>query len=219
MARERAAVVLVGVAPAFCALMACGETEETGDRTAGAVAGSGEVEPDAPSSDEPGVESATFNVIIDELRAECLGRRLFLQDTAAGPAPSCSIVEASPGGPRCAESDARSDAEPAVAGQVRRRLEQQALCADASGDCLDFQLCEIAALTPGSADYESCLESDTPTGDGWCYIDPAEGLGSAEQVASCPEGQERRIRFVGSAAPHPGTVTFFACAASPQSSE
>jgi hypothetical protein len=154
-----------------------------------------------------------------ELRAGCMGRELFVQDTPGGPAPNCTIVEANREATSCQAAEARADVAEPLGQRVRERLERLALCEAANGDCLDFQLCELAALTPGSEDYESCLAADNATGNGWCYVDPAQGLGSADQVAGCPVGEERRIRFAGSAAPRPGTVTFFACETAPVPAE
>jgi hypothetical protein len=53
---------------------------------------------------------------------------------------------------------------------------------------------------------------------GFCYIDPAQGIGSKSLVASCPANQQRKLRIVGDGAdrraPAPGW-TFIACSGKP----
>src|SRR5262249_47987715 len=55
--------------------------------------------------------------------------------------------------------------------------------------------CEVKQLTGDEG--RSCRDDANPTGDGWCYIDPARGLGAAGLVQMCAPDAQRRVRFVG----------------------
>lgn len=61
---------------------------------------------------------------------------------------------------------------------------------------------ELAACQNGT---ESELQS-TPTG--WCYVDPEQGVGTAEVVASCPLSQKRLVRYL---VPHSTTHFVIIC--------
>jgi hypothetical protein len=153
----------------------------------------------------------------EQLKDKCLPRTLEVKDKGNGPQANCLIVEADPkGGMTCDPGKARGDVQGEIADKVYERLQRTNNCTDVNGDCRQFHLCEISPIAPNSGDYQSCLDSDNPSGDGWCYIDPAQGLGSDDQVAKCPETEKRKIRFAGYGAPGKGTVTFFACAGAPQ---
>jgi hypothetical protein len=149
----------------------------------------------------------------------CQERELSVSEQDGELAADCIIVEADPNEAACDSAHVRGQVDAAIAKKLRERLQQANMCQDADGDCLRFQLCEIAALTPGTADYQSCLESDNPSGDGWCYIDPDQGLGTRAQVERCPEHAQRKVRFAGRGSPRRGTATFLACEAGPQSED
>jgi hypothetical protein len=56
--------------------------------------------------------------------------------------------------------------------------------------------CEVIPLT-GSEQTE-CMTPLTPaSGDGWCYISPEQGIGSAELVEHCPQDSQRTVRVIG----------------------
>jgi hypothetical protein len=57
----------------------------------------------------------------------------------------------------------------------------------------------------------ACQEEPAPSGlEGWCYIDPARGIGSAELVSSCPVNEQRRLRFPGQG-PAEGSNVMLVC--------
>jgi hypothetical protein len=151
------------------------------------------------------------------LTEKCLSRKLEVRQVEGGGQASCVIVEADPAGHGCDPDAARSEVTPQVAKHVRERMQRTHRCTDVDGDCLDYQLCGIEPLAPGTPDYQSCLSSETPSGNGWCYVAPDQGLGDASQVERCPPTEKRKIRFAGKANPRKGSVTFFACAGAPQS--
>lgn len=75
---------------------------------------------------------------------------------------------------------------------------------DPTGECI----CEIAQLDGDAG--TSCLNDGAPASDihGFCYLDPADGVGDASLVSFCPAGEQQRIRFVGSDTPASNAVTF-----------
>jgi hypothetical protein len=160
--------------------------------------------------------AAIVDRLKEQLKDKCLPRRLEVEeDENGGLQANCIIVEANPAASAtCDGAAGRTEVEAGIAEKVYERLERTNTCEGA--ECQRFHLCTIEPLQPGTADYESCLESDNPPGAGWCYIDPEQGLGDASQVEKCAETERRKIRFSQLAAPKKGTITFFACAGAPQ---
>jgi hypothetical protein len=151
----------------------------------------------------------------ERLTEKCLPRKLEVQEVEGGMQASCLIVEADEKGTGCDPEQARSEVSPEMASNVRQRLLNTHLCSDLKQDCLDYQLCAIEPLAPGTAEHQSCLSGGASSGDGWCYIAPEQGLGDVSQVEKCPETKKRKIRFAGASNPKKGSVTFFACAGAP----
>lgn len=152
----------------------------------------------------------------EQLADKCLPRELSV-DKETG-AASCRIIEAVPssGSAACDTSSARLGIEPAVVDQVTKALEAKGRCGDTTGQpCDQFQMCEIKQLlaSEDAAGLESCQNNpNSSSGNGWCYIDPDKGIGSAALVEKCPDTEKRKLRFVGKGSPINGSVTFFACA-------
>ncbi len=98
-----------------------------------------------------------------------------------------------------------------VLGHVRQSL----LCdVDGRPDCAAMCLCELPQLDEPNCLNVPGIEKSSPQ-PGYCYVDPAEGLGRAEVVAACPPSHKRMLRIVGDgqelAAPAPGSAVFTAC--------
>jgi hypothetical protein len=145
----------------------------------------------------------------EQLKDKCLPRRLEVKDDGT---VSCLIVEADPDGDgTCDTSRARDLVSESVASEVRSRLKNSHTCTTPE-ECNGFTLCHITPLEPNSPEYSECLATESPRGDGWCYIDPEQGLGDVSQVEKCDETKQRKIRFAGAGKPNKGTITFFACA-------
>ncbi len=82
-----------------------------------------------------------------------------------------------------------------------------------AADCsADVTVCEIEQLVDGPEGVSSCLNDEEATGDGWCYIDAAQGTGNDELVEECPAAYPHRVRGVGSAL---NTMKFLYCLGSP----
>jgi hypothetical protein len=144
----------------------------------------------------------------EQLQDKCLPRRLEVK----GGDVNCLIVEANPAtGANCSGA-ARTDVPAGIATKVIERLESTDICEGEA--CNAYHLCQI---TPLAADQrQSCLMSEDASGDGWCYIDPEQGLGNPDLVEKCAPTEQRKIRFVGGGLPQKGTVTFFACTGAPE---
>jgi hypothetical protein len=156
----------------------------------------------------------------EQLADKCLNRELSVRDATDANGmeykeAACIIVEATPkaGEAHDCSDQARGPVVQEVQAVVRQQLEDTFQC-DSPAECATFQLCEITQLTRSvdEAGYESCLNSEISAGNGWCYVDPAKGLGSQELVSKCPSTAQRKLRFIGAGTPEGGTVTFVACA-------
>ena len=94
-----------------------------------------------------------------------------------------------------------------------RRTAPDALLTDemkAHGACR----CEIMQLS--GAGQTTCLSERNPlpnSGDGWCYVDPAQSMeASCDIVHGCRAEEKRRIRFINpSSEPRPGARAFLRC--------
>lgn len=155
----------------------------------------------------------------EQLADQCLTRSLSIKEGDKGPEAACKIIEAKRLGPgetaNCEAARARTPVEEAIDQIARRELEEKNQCKKGECDKSQFQLCTITQITSGTNPdaYESCLNKlEAPKGDGWCYVDPAKGLGSNDLVAKCPETARRKLRFVGLGTPETNTVTLYACA-------
>jgi hypothetical protein len=91
---------------------------------------------------------------------------------------------------------------------AHEHLEAHGLCAGTS--CNGYCVCEITGVEgPALARCQSNMPLSSGD-DGFCYIDPPNGLGPASAVEGCAPGYERKVNFVGAGAPL-GDV-FAACA-------
>lgn len=155
---------------------------------------------------------AIVDRLAEKLGGQCLQRELTVED---GVVP-CSVVEAldDPAGLNCDPANGRNQVNEKIEAAVRKQLEASGLCVGAACDA--YSLCEIAQLEQGTDQGNVCLND---TGDvnsfspGYCYVDPAKGLGNELLVANCPSTQKRLLRFVGNNTPVKNSITFVACTA------
>jgi hypothetical protein len=47
--------------------------------------------------------------------------------------------------------------------------------------------------------------------NGWCYVDPAAGVGNPDIVEKCPDTEKRIVRFVGEGGAKAGATLFITC--------
>lgn len=154
----------------------------------------------------PAVES-----IVDGLRerlVQCLPRPLSIADDGTA---QCSVIEALPASAcSCDLAKNRRPVSATLAAAARRELRESYECGPGSEDqlpCDAFCLCEIGAAT----DMASCQNDPKPQGTGWCYVDPARGIGNPALVAGCPETKRQLVRFAGAETPAPGSNVLVAC--------
>ena len=164
---------------------------------------------------------AAMSIIISSrLAQQCLPRPLSVDRDPSSPSRGdvpCAIVEALPGrGATCAcdESHGRSalgatDAKLSAA--VVDELWSEGQCGGQSGrSCHDYCFCKIAPLAGASLDACQSGNEDA-SAFGYCYVDPAQGIGNPALVAGCPAAGQRSLRFVGDGLPANGSITFVAC--------
>ena len=77
-------------------------------------------------------------------------------------------------------------------------LSRTGTCAEGDPCCSNRCFCELqqlrgAELAACQNGTENALE---PPPIGWCYVDPEQGVGTAEVVDSCPVDQKRLLRYL-----------------------
>jgi hypothetical protein len=179
-------------------------------------------EADASYGYNPAV-AAMGDIIRRRLARQCLPRELSVQkDPKAsdfGQVP-CDVVEALPkrgGACSCDTTHGRSElgaGDSKLASAVDDQLEATAQCGNETGiSCEDFCLCKIEPL---AGDRLAACQNGTESGTdyGYCYVDPAQGIGNPALTADCPAANQRSLRFIGEGLPANGSVTFMACVGS-----
>ena len=152
--------------------------------------------------------------------SQCLPRALDVESNPASPdfgRVPCAVVEAVPkrgGACSCDENRGRKaldQSERGVPGAVEERMRAEKVCGGDTGvACSDFCQCKIEPLA--GEELAACQDgSEDQTLYGYCYVDPAKGIGNSELVKECPQTQQRILRFVGNGLPASGSVTFMAC--------
>jgi hypothetical protein len=100
-----------------------------------------------------------------------------------------------------------------------RRTASAALLTDeirAHGACR----CEITQLSGAAQTICQSQKNPLPgSGDGWCYVDPAQSMeASCDIVQGCRAHEKRRIRFMNpNSEPRPGATVYLSCDAPPAS--
>lgn len=160
-----------------------------------------------------------------KLTATCLPRTVVPEDDKL----PCAVIEAIPsnGGEwRECEKKGRAKVTGDLYGAVLRNMRENQLC-DAQGKpgCTEFALCNLPELKDDmdpakpltKCQNEVGFETNSPV-PGFCYIDPAQGIGNKALVQECPSDRQRMLRIVGNGddkrAPAPSSWTFIACTGS-----
>jgi hypothetical protein len=147
------------------------------------------------------------------LATKCLPRPL----TASLDDPkqiSCGLVEVTApvaGGCDCAAAG-RVDAGADSRTVVREYMRNLGTCGQGDAlPCEAYCVCAIPQLSGAALDACQAGEFDPEATPGFCYIDPAQGFGSENAVAACPDSQKRLLRFTGADVPSKSGMTFIDC--------
>jgi hypothetical protein len=163
---------------------------------------------------------AMAEIFKSRLAQQCLPRPLPVEtDPKAdtfGQVP-CSVVEAVPNSAASCNCDPThgrlplSSDDAKLRGAVREQLRLEGRCGDADGpSCNDYCMCRVASLQ--GSELGACQNGhEDGSSYGYCYVDPAQGIGDPELVKACPTTDRRSLRFVGEGLPANGSVTFMAC--------
>lgn len=97
-----------------------------------------------------------------------------------------------------------------LANAVKRRLADTGKCGTpTTPTCEGLCLCEINETN----DPRCRSDVNAPVGvSGYCYVDPASGLGNPDLVSKCPSNRQQLLRFIGQNLPRNGANVFYACA-------
>jgi hypothetical protein len=179
-------------------------------------------EADASYGYNPAV-AAMGNIIRTRLARQCLPRPLSVEKDPKAPdfgQVPCAVVEAIPSRAStcsCDSTKGRSALgadDGKLASAVEDQLWSTGQCGGASGiACNDYCLCKVEPLA--GSELGACQNGTETAADyGYCYVDPAQGIGDPALVADCPATTRRSLRFVGDGLPANGSVTFMACVGS-----
>jgi len=164
--------------------------------------------------------AAMAEIFKSRLAQQCLPRPLPVENDPRsanyGHVP-CKVVEAVPNAATscsCDDTQGRqklgADGDK-LAAAVRDQLRLEHRCDEGNGPaCKDFCMCELESL---KGDELTACQNGQENGSayGYCYVDPAQGIGDPELVKACPATNRRSLRFVGDGLPSNGSVTFMAC--------
>lgn len=125
---------------------------------------------------------------------------------------ACHVLEVSSASSCSCTGAGRSEPSANSAAAIRSRLAEALYC-DGVGQpsCDSLCVCEIDQIA--TAARSACQNDATVPADsaGFCYLDAARQLGDPELLESCPVDRKRRLRFVGSDIPLPGSATYVFC--------
>ena len=146
----------------------------------------------APTGCSP-IGAATSNTFVAEISSECVVRPISADQ---GRVP-CHVLEATVGSCDCSAAIGREAADASFAAAVTRELRRDGRCDSTSGPpCAEVCIREIVQLS--GEDLATCQSDAGAAGPpGFCYVDPAAGLGDPAVVAECPPTSRRKLRVLG----------------------
>ncbi|HEY3496627.1 MAG TPA: hypothetical protein VGK73_18135 [Polyangiaceae bacterium] len=167
--------------------------------------------------------AALLEIIKERIPSQCLPRPLPIESNPESPEfghVPCAIVETVAPSGTCSCDAARGRisleaASPNLRSAVEEQLTIRGVCGGDTGrPCRDYCLCQLEQLE--GDELSACQAgADDPNAYGYCYVDPAQGIGNPELVAACGETKRRVLRFVGEGLPANGSDTFIACVGAP----
>lgn len=102
----------------------------------------------------------------------------------------------------------RAPVSPAVRQAILERARQDQYCDQPQGPACE-ELCVCEDLEAVGRALDRCLEGDAETSDGWCYVDPSQGIGTLS--TPCENGPQVRVRFNGHSGLDPAERAYLAC--------
>jgi hypothetical protein len=126
---------------------------------------------------------------------------------------ACKVFALSTDGSCACDGANRTPTTDAIRDTVVERARRDGLCDGADGpNCEEACVCENLEATGDSLD--ACL-AGAEEADGWCYVVPDAGIGSAP--VECDTDFHGQVRFAGTAQPNKEEQLFLACSETSQS--
>jgi hypothetical protein len=127
---------------------------------------------------------------------------------------TCQVVEvkreAASGGCDAAQGRHALESNSLLHDAIVARLTLDGSCGPRVGvDCDSILTCEIAQHE--GSELDACLANEATQSPGFCYVDPALGIGDVSIAARCPVGRERVVHFTGLDTPASGAVLYLVC--------
>jgi hypothetical protein len=156
--------------------------------------------------------AAIVDRLSDTLKGQCLPRQLSLDSDGRVPCAVVEVLHPRDGELSC-DTQGRDDVSAQVLDAVTRELRKSQYCV--GEDCSGLTMCEVRQHLEGQP-RDECLNgplgSEGGQSPGYCYVDPAQGLGDQRIVASCRTSERQLLRFVGPETPATGATVVVACA-------
>jgi hypothetical protein len=140
------------------------------------------------------------------ITSQCLVRPPALDETGR---LRCVVVEAALQNSCDCSRPNRTPARAEVLKTLQKDLVKDKLCGPEG--CAELCACELGEHVETA--LEDCRKKEDPMAQspGFCYVDPAAGLGDPNLVKDCPGSKKRLLRFVGPDTPAPGAFAYMAC--------
>lgn len=119
---------------------------------------------------------------------------------------ACKIFTTAPTTSCACDAPNRAPVPDSVRSVVIAEAQSDGYCGSVGPACEDLCVCEDVEAT-GDA-LSSCLNGEE-TGDGWCYVSPAQGIGKL--TITCEREPQAIVRFAGAATLGSDEAAFLAC--------
>lgn len=150
---------------------------------------------------------ALADPLVKNLSYRCLPRRI---PADAEGRVACKAFEFVAGGDCSCAAEGRSEVPSGVRANLQVWLRNQGVCGGAALSCDDLCACELAQHA--GAELTACQnDGGVLESAGFCYVDPAAGVGDPVLTAACSAGQGGRFRFTGADTPARGADVVWTC--------
>jgi len=168
---------------------------------------------DRPEADPAYGYNAAVDALVNKLRvplaSQCLSRAPSVDEQGQA---ACVVLEANLGAQCDCSLPGRRPARPSALSLVRQDLVSSSSCGAAGQPSCDTVCgCELSEAKGEALSACRSTADATRQAPGYCYVDPAKGLGDPLLVKDCPATRKKLVRFVGDRTPVPGSFAYMAC--------
>lgn len=155
--------------------------------------------------------SPAIGTIVDRFKAsladQCLPEARWVNDDTD---LTCVVWEVDLAGDCDCDLPGRAPVPAETARIIIDKLSDEISCGEEEA-CADVCACALEEATGDRLELCRNERDATELAPGYCYIDPARGIGSPDLIKGCPANEQRLLRIVGTNTPRRGTLTAIAC--------